>query len=342
MKRFLLALILAALSCSTSNPSLVVQPNGVGGVGGTLNTTAGSAGLWTLAQAGLMLNVSDGGQAGQDAGTKPIEIITELPDGFTSTEIGGYRLGDPLDVGQSGAPSLPDDDCANVITGVSRDFRSDRPNNHPDFEVFAGKTVSSGMVAPNLGDDQKPVYTGVCEVGAQPTCLNGPQTTSQANFDQWYRSANGLNQPYLVRIWLAPQPSGLFSFESLFYYPLDGAGFKDTGLADDQKQHNFGFTTEIHTQFLYKGGEVFQFKGDDDVWIFINQKLAVDLGGLHHAQAATIRLDDAAPQLRIETGKVYSLDLFHAERHTNQSTFRIDSNLSFVNCGTVVPEPPPR
>jgi len=29
--------------------------------------------------------------------------------------------------------------------------------------------------------------------------------------------------------------------------------------------------------------------------------------------------------------------LFHAERHTTASTFRIDTNLSFVDCGTVLP-----
>ena len=36
----------------------------------------------------------------------------------------------------------------------------------------------------------------------------------------------------------------------------------------------------------------------------------------------------------------YDLDLFHAERHTNESNFRVDTNLAFVNCGTIIDEPP--
>ncbi|HWZ89874.1 MAG TPA: fibro-slime domain-containing protein, partial [Polyangiaceae bacterium] len=88
------------------------------------------------------------------------------------------------------------------------------------------------------------------------------------------------------------------------------------------------------TQFSYTGGETFQFQGDDDVWVFINGKLTVDLGGLHPRTLGTVSLDASATMLGLQKGNVYSLDLFHAERHTDKSTFRIDTNLSFVNCGT--------
>ena len=74
------------------------------------------------------------------------------------------------------------------------------------------------------------------------------------------------------------------------------------------------------------------------MWVFINNHLAVDLGGLHPKEAASVTLDASAAQLGITKGNAYALDLFHAERHTPESNFRIDTNLSFVDCGPAIPK----
>jgi fibro-slime domain-containing protein len=78
--------------------------------------------------------------------------------------------------------------------------------------------------------------------------------------------------------------------------------------------------------------------GDDDLWVFVNGRLAIDLGGLHPPASSTLDLDAAASALGIVAGQQYSLDLFHAERHTEASNFRVDTTLAFTSCGAVAPD----
>ncbi|HQB46250.1 MAG TPA: fibro-slime domain-containing protein, partial [Polyangiaceae bacterium] len=63
-------------------------------------------------------------------------------------------------------------------------------------------------------------------------------------------------------------------------------------------------------------------------------RLAIDLGGRHVAQSKQVDLDDKAEELQIIPGNTYTLDFFFAERHTTESTFRIDTTI-----GTFLPPP---
>jgi fibro-slime domain-containing protein len=72
----------------------------------------------------------------------------------------------------------------------------------------------------------------------------------------------------------------------------------------------------------------------------MNGKLAIDLGGLHSALNRTVNLDASAASLGLVKGNTYPLELFHAERHTTASHFRIDTTLSLVDCGSIPPDVP--
>ena len=118
------------------------------------------------------------------------------------------------------------------------------------------------------------------------------------------------------------------------FFPVDAAGWMAANPAretmvtadatvNDGRPHDFGFTSEVRYFFQYRGGETLAFSGDDDLWIFINRRLALDLGGLHPRTEKSLSVDDGAAALGLVPGGLYEIALFHAERHSAGSNFKL-------------------
>lgn len=199
------------------------------------------------------------------------------------------------------------------LISVIRDF----DDTHPDFELpITDQLFERGLVSSELGPDDKPVYAHKA---------NSISTSGQDAFDQWYRDTPGVNQSTSIDLTLraSAESPGMFVYDDPDFFPIDGQL-----LGNQRRPHNFHFTLEASTRFQYLGGEVFRFSGDDDMWVFINRRLAIDLGGTHSSLAASVSLDEAAERLGLVRGGMFPLHFFFAERHTSESHFNIETSIS--------------
>ena len=130
------------------------------------------------------------------------------------------------------------------------------------------------------------------------------------------------------------------------FFPIDNLEFLDSAktvrnpkfdwdeqLTKNNKKHNYSFAMKISAQFKYIKGQYFEFRGDDDVWVFINNRLVVDIGGCHNPVERAVDLDT----LGLIEGREYPFHIFFSERNANGSNFKMRTSINLQTQKTYYP-----
>lgn len=130
------------------------------------------------------------------------------------------------------------------------------------------------------------------------------------------------------------------------FYPVDGLGYdailgdttdKANDSGSNRPEHpNGNYALRGEAQFVYRDDLYFEFSGDDDVYMYINGVLALDLGGAHGICTKRVNLKDVAKQCHLTEGEVATFTFFYMERNSDASNFKIETNMELVKRGISV------
>ncbi len=130
------------------------------------------------------------------------------------------------------------------------------------------------------------------------------------------------------------------------FYPIDDFEFLDEAKTIRNPKydhdisgcnHNYSFAMKVSAQFRYVRGQYFEFRGDDDVWVFINNRLVVDIGGCHNPEEGAVDLDT----MGLVEGQEYPFHIFFSERNATGSNFKMRTSINLQTQKTYLPREVP-
>lgn len=224
------------------------------------------------------------------------------------------------------------DECVNMYDLEAREALKARQFEWAECGYY-GTNIESGLVEFELNEKHLPVA-----VGGEDVPNRG---ISSESFAKWFNAVESENVAYPGALSLVyNQETTSFEFGSENFGQSAEAEFN--GRNDRLFTMNFGVPLRV----LKSGHEEMTIMADDDTWVFVDDKLVLDMGGVHGPVTGVFQIN--------ESGEIYAavdgVDLaysgvtvsnenavvrvFHANRDSVSSVFRIrftDMVLSIMN-----------
>ncbi|QIE57364.1 fibro-slime domain-containing protein [Pikeienuella piscinae] len=194
-----------------------------------------------------------------------------------------------------------------TLGGTVRDF----DNTHPNF----GQGTPFGLLA-----DGQVVSSALTGAAPSPIFVEGDRTNPPVNFtthddyNEWW--TGGVASPYDV---VFSESGGVQSFDGAASTP--GSQFFPAG------SNNYLFTLQFGGLLSFEDGDTFSASSDDDLWIFVDNKLVLELAGVHSPASDSFSAADLM-LLGLVSGQNYAFDVFYAERNVTQAQLNLSTDMT--------------
>ena len=228
------------------------------------------------------------------------------------------------------------DECVNVYDGALLSALNSRQFGWSECGYYSGE-IETGLVDGMLSNTVTPVALD----GGKLATNRGVKAES---FDRWFKTVDGASRNYAGALGLTYKAAEQsFTYDSTAFYPLDELVAFD-GLSDDGHNHLFTLSLGVPVSVVADGSEAFEITADDDTWVYVGDKLVIDMGGVHAASTGKLEIREngeiytgvnmdalAYAGAKLTPGGAGVIRVFHADRDGAESVFKLKFDHMVLN-----------